>query len=54
MEHNQSAVLTALDDFEKEYRRMREMIASGDYDGFEREFARGKRLRDEWVRYKGF
>ena len=28
------------------------MIEKGDYDGFEREFARGKELRDSWVAYK--
>lgn len=52
IENNTPANLRALENFERELRHLREMIAAGDYDGFEREFARGKRLRDSWLDYK--
>lgn len=52
IEHNQSAVLVAMRDFDRCYERFRELIERGDFDAFEREFAEGKRLRDEWVAYK--
>ena len=53
IEYNQPAVLTALDDFEKSFRHLRAMIETRDFDGFETAFARGKELRDKWLRYKG-
>ena len=52
IENNTPANLRALENFENGLRRLREMIAAGDYDGFEREFAKGKRLRDSWLEYK--
>ena len=52
IEHNQAAVLTAMRDFDRRYERFRALIEQGDFDAFEREFAEGKRLRDEWVAYK--
>ena len=47
-----SAVLKAMSDFETCYYSMKRMIETGDFDGFEREFARGKLLRDSWIEYK--
>ena len=52
IESNRSAVLKAMSDFETCYYSMKRMIETGDFDGFEREFARGKLLRDSWIEYK--
>ena len=49
IEFNTPAILTALDNFQKKLDVLRAEIASGDYDAFQREFARGKELRDSWV-----
>ena len=34
------------------YEEIKKLIECGDFDGFEREFARGKELRDRWLQYK--
>ena len=52
IESNRPAVLKAMNDFEECYHSMKRMIETGDFDGFEREFARGKQLRDSWIEYK--
>ena len=52
IESNAPAVLRAFREFENCCGRMRDLIAAGDFDGFEREFAHGKRLRDSWLEYK--
>lgn len=52
IENNRPAVLRALRDFECCCDRLRDLIADGDFDAFEREFARGKLLRDSWIEYK--
>ncbi len=52
IENNREAVLTAMRDFETSYQRFRALIEEGNFDEFEREFARGKLLRDSWVEYK--
>ena len=52
IEHNTEANLLALENFEKALQDYRAMIKSGDFDGFEREFAKGKCLRDSWLEYK--
>lgn len=52
IENNRGPVLQAMQDFEERYHRFKKMIESGDFDGFEREFAQGKLLRDRWVEYK--
>lgn len=52
IENNTEANLRALDNFEKALQKYRAMIANGDFDGFEREFAKGKNLRDSWMEYK--
>ena len=49
IEFNTPAILTALDNFQKKLDVLREEIASGDYDAFQREFAHGKELRDAWL-----
>ena len=48
LSHNQKAVLEAMDLYEERCRSLKEMIARGDFDGFEREFARGKDLIERW------
>ena len=53
VESNQPAVLEALEGFEHELAHLKLLIAQSDFDGFEREFARGKALRDSWLDYKG-
>jgi len=53
VESNQPAVLEALGGFQSELARLKRLIEQGDFDGFEREFARGKALRDSWLDYKG-
>ena len=54
IEHNTPAVVAALRTFSEQFNAMAEQIRSGDFDGFEREFARGKELRDEWMIYKNW
>ena len=49
IEFNTPAILNALDNFQKKLDVLRAEIASGDYDAFQREFARGKKLRDAWL-----
>ena len=53
IEHNQQAVLAALDGFQKSLDDFRALIRSGDFDGFEEKFTAGKILRDAWLEYKG-
>ena len=53
VENNASAVLEALDLFEEGLDEFRRLIASGDFDGFEERFSKGKILRDSWLKYKG-
>ena len=48
LSHNQSAVLEAMDFYERRCSHLKNLIASGDFDGFEREFARGKELIELW------
>lgn len=46
--HNKEALLEAMATYEVRYARMKEMIASGDFDAFEKEFAKGRDLVEEW------
>lgn len=48
LSHNKEAVLEAMATYEVYYARMKEMIATGNFDGFEREFAKGRDLVEEW------
>jgi prephenate dehydrogenase len=52
IENNREAALTTIESFENRLSHLRKMIAAGDFDGFEQEFAHGKELRDGWVAYK--
>lgn len=54
IEHNVPAVVDSLRSFAKRFEAMAEQIQSGDFDGFEHEFGRGKALRDEWMKYKKY
>ncbi|MBO4305362.1 MAG: prephenate dehydrogenase/arogenate dehydrogenase family protein [Lentisphaeria bacterium] len=49
---NRAAVLEALEDYEKRYEKMKEMIRNNDFDAFEKEFARGGDLIREWRKAK--
>lgn len=48
LSHNQAAVLEAMDFYEQRCSELKKLIASGDFDGFEREFAKGKDLIELW------
>ena len=52
IENNQASVLITIKEFEKRWKHLREIIESGSFDEFEKEFAHGKELRDQWVKYK--
>lgn len=54
VEQNTPAVLTALTELRKHLDEFENMIRSGDFDGFEKKFAKGKELRDQWVRWKKY
>ncbi len=51
VELNKNAVLEALDKFEFEYSKFRKAIENENFDDFEKEFAKGKTLRAEWLEY---
>lgn len=51
-EKNAVAVLRAMDEFEARYFTLRRLIENGEFDRFQEEFARGKKLRDQWMDYK--
>ena len=48
LSHNQAAVLEAMRGFEVRCAHLKDLIAAGDFDSFEREFARGKELIELW------
>ena len=50
LSHNQEAVLEAMEFYEERCAYLKKLIAEGDFDGFEREFARGKALIEAWRR----
>ncbi len=52
IEHNQSAVLETVIEFEKRWINIRESIKNKDFDALEEEFSKGKNLRDSWIKYK--
>ena len=51
-EKNAPAILKAMDEFEACYFNLRRLIEKGDFDAFEKEFERGRELREEWLAYK--
>jgi len=52
IENNQAAVVAAARKCENIYHEIVTSIESGDFDRFEALFARGKELRDNWIKYK--
>ena len=52
IENNQVAVSEVLDEFGKRYEKLCEIVKNKDYDQLEAEFAKGKKLRDDWMEYK--
>ncbi|MBO5643810.1 MAG: prephenate dehydrogenase [Lentisphaeria bacterium] len=52
VEHNREAVLDALEEFDQIYNKFKQEIRDRDFDSFEKDFARGKLLRDRWLEYK--
>lgn len=52
IENNREAVLAAMADFDRFYEEFRKLITAKDFDAFEKDFAAGKALRDEWMAYK--
>ena len=52
IENNQTAVLEVLKEFGKRYTNLSKIIENKDYDKLESEFAKGKKLRDAWMKYK--
>jgi len=49
---NREEVLKALDSFQQELDCFRRYIETGDFTGFEEEFARGAALREAWLSYR--
>lgn len=51
IENNREAVLRAMDYFDTAYGKFRKMIEENRFDDFEKEFALGRKLREEWLEY---
>ena len=54
VEQNTPAVLIALSELRRHLDEFENMIRLGDFDGFEKKFAKGKELRDQWLRWKKY
>ena len=52
IENNQPAVLEAVRELGKRYDNLSKIIENKEYDKLEAEFAKGKKLRDAWIKYK--
>ncbi len=52
IENNQPAVLETVKELEKRWRHLRQIIESKQYDQLQEEFTKGKKLRDDWIKYK--
>jgi prephenate dehydrogenase len=52
IENNQPAALEAVKELEKRWRHLRQIIENKQYDQLQEEFAKGKKLRDDWIKYK--
>ncbi|MBO4303037.1 MAG: prephenate dehydrogenase [Lentisphaeria bacterium] len=48
LSHNREAVLAAMESYEERCAKLKKLIADGDFDGFEKEFARGKEMIELW------
>lgn len=51
IENNREAILQAMDYFDQSYATFRNIIEEGRFDDFEKEFAHGRELREEWLKY---
>ena len=51
IENNREAVLDAMDYFDRAYGKFRKMIEESRFDDFEKEFALGRELREEWLEH---
>ncbi len=51
IENNREAVLDAMDYFDRAYSNFRKIIEEKRFDDFEKEFALGRELREEWLEY---
>ena len=51
IENNREAVLDAMDYFDRAYGNFRKIIEEKRFDDFEKEFALGRELREEWLEY---
>ena len=51
IENNREAVLKAMDYFDSAYGKFRKIIEEGRFEDFEKEFAHGRELREEWLEY---
>ena len=54
VEQNVPAVLVALQELRRHLDEYENMIRLGDFNGFEQKFAKGKSLRDQWLRWKKY
>ena len=54
VEQNAPAVLTAISELREHLDEFEAMIRDGNFDGFEQKFAKGKMLRDQWLRWKKY
>ncbi len=52
LEHNQGAVLEAMESFDQFYEEFRSIMKERRFDDFEKLFGRGRTLRDSWLVYK--
>ena len=52
IENNQPAVLEVVRELGKRYDKLSKIIENKEYDKLEAEFAKGKKLRDAWIKYK--
>jgi len=52
IENNQTAVFEVVKELAKRYKNLSGIIENKDYDQLEAEFAKGKKLRDDWMKYK--
>jgi len=53
IEHNQPAVLESVKEFEKRWLNIIKIIENKDFDALYQEFAKGKKMRDEWLKSRG-
>ena len=52
IQHNRKPLLDAVKNFEKRLKCIRENIEMEDYDALQKKFSLGKKLRDEWLKFR--